>query len=103
MGKYYSKETDWHTYCQMTKIVLMSNRCDVLYSRENNPRIGGVNTSQAVEYCFRGVWGKSHFPLLKFWPHCVACEILVPRPGFELMSSALKSQNLNHWTARESF
>ena len=61
MGKYYSKETDWHTYCQMTKIVLMSNRCDVLYSRENNPRIGGVKYLTSSRILFQGGLGQEPF------------------------------------------
>ena len=28
----------------------------------------------------------------------MACEILVPRPGIEPMTSALGKQNLSHWT-----
>ena len=31
----------------------------------------------------------------------MACAILVPQPGMELMSLVLEAQNLNHWTARE--
>ena len=29
------------------------------------------------------------------------CGILVPQPGIEPMSPALKVQKLNHWTTRE--
>ena len=36
-----------------------------------------------------------------FWPHRVACGILVPRPGIELVPPAGEVQSLNHWTARE--
>ena len=36
-----------------------------------------------------------------FQPHHAACGILVPWPGIELRSSALKVQSLNHWTTRE--
>ena len=78
MGEYYSKEADWHTYCQKTKIVLMSNRCDVLYSRENNPRIWGVQYLTISRILFQGDLGEEPFPPLNFWPHCAACEILVP-------------------------
>ena len=35
-----------------------------------------------------------------FWP-CLAHGIIVPRPGIEPASPALKAQSLNHWTARE--
>ena len=31
----------------------------------------------------------------------MACGILVPQPGMELVSPALGSQSLNHWTTRE--
>ena len=36
-----------------------------------------------------------------FWLHCVACEVLVPRPGIKPAPPALEAQSLNHWTARE--
>ena len=36
-----------------------------------------------------------------FWPRCMACRILVPKPGTEPMSPALTAQSLNHWTTRE--
>ena len=29
-----------------------------------------------------------------------ACGILVPRPGIELVPSAVEARSLNHWTAR---
>ena len=38
---------------------------------------------------------------LFFWPHHVACGILVPRPGIEPGPSSVKAQNPNHWTTRE--
>ena len=41
------------------------------------------------------------FYLFIFLPHCVACEILVPRPGIEPGPSAVRVQSLNHWTARK--
>ena len=31
----------------------------------------------------------------------MACGILVPQPGIELMPPALQVSSLNHWTARE--
>ena len=37
---------------------------------------------------------------LFFWLHCVACGILVPRPGVEPRLSAVKAQSPNHWTTR---
>ena len=39
--------------------------------------------------------------LFIFWPCCVACGILVPRPGIEPASPALEAQSLNPLTARE--
>ena len=36
-----------------------------------------------------------------FFSYCVACGILVPRPGIKLRSFAVKAQSPNHWTARE--
>ena len=36
-----------------------------------------------------------------FWPHCVACGILVPQPGIEPVPSAVKVLSPNHWTSRE--
>ena len=40
------------------------------------------------------------FPFL-FWPHHMACGILVPWPGTEPRSSAMRVQNPNHWITRE--
>ena len=31
----------------------------------------------------------------------MACNILVPQPGIELVPPAVELQNTNHWTARE--
>ena len=39
--------------------------------------------------------------LLFFWPHRVACGILVPLPGIEPTPPAVEAWSLNHWTARE--
>ena len=36
-----------------------------------------------------------------FWPHHMACGILLPRPGIKLAPSAVGAQSLNHWTVRE--
>ena len=33
-----------------------------------------------------------------FWPHLVACGILVPQPGIEPTSTALETWHRNHWT-----
>ena len=42
-----------------------------------------------------------YFLFFFFWPHCVACGILVPRPGIKPTSPAVEAWSLNHWTARE--
>ena len=43
-----------------------------------------------------------HFYLFNFfWPHRVACGILVPQPGIEPAPPALAACSVNHWTARE--
>ena len=36
-----------------------------------------------------------------FWSHRVACQILIPQPGIELVLPVLKAQSLNHWTTGE--
>ena len=36
-----------------------------------------------------------------FWPHHMACGILVPQPWIEPMASALEVRSLNHWATRE--
>ena len=36
-----------------------------------------------------------------FWSHHLACEILIPQPGIELVLPVLKAQSLNHWTTGE--
>ena len=36
-----------------------------------------------------------------FWPHLVACGILVPQSGIEPALPAVELWSLNHWTARE--
>ena len=47
-----------------------------------------------------------HFPTVAnplffffFWSHCVACRILVPKPGIEPMTLAMKLWRSNHWTS----
>ena len=39
--------------------------------------------------------------LFNFWLHCMACRILVPRPGIEPTPPAVEAWSLNHWTTRE--
>ena len=36
-----------------------------------------------------------------FWPHYVACGMLVPQPGVKLAPSAVEAQSLNHWASGE--
>ena len=45
---------------------------------------------------------KTTLILKNFWPHHMACGILVPWPRTELPPSALEAQSLTHWTAREA-
>ena len=45
-------------------------------------------------------WAGSFYSFI-FWPHWVACGILVPQPGIELAPPALAVKSLNHWTTRE--
>ena len=40
--------------------------------------------------------------LVSFWGvHCIACGILLSRPGIEPRPSAVKAQSSNHWTIRK--
>ena len=36
-----------------------------------------------------------------FWLCCAAWGIVVPRPGIEPMSLAVKAWSLNHWTSKD--
>ena len=36
-----------------------------------------------------------------FWPHCMACGILVPRPGIKPVPPAVEAWSPNHWSSRE--
>ena len=40
--------------------------------------------------------------LLLFWPHHLACEILILWLRIESGPSAVEVQSLNHWTSKES-
>ena len=40
-------------------------------------------------------------PFFFFWPHCVACGILVSQPGIKSGALAVRVLSPNHWTARE--
>ena len=51
--------------------------------------------------CFSFFFFFKVFIFILFWPRSIACGILVPRPGFEPVSPALKAWSLNHWTTRE--
>ena len=41
------------------------------------------------------------YVFIHFWPHAVACGILVPQPETEPLPWAVKAQSPNHWTTRE--
>ena len=38
---------------------------------------------------------------LFFWPHHVACGVLVPQPGIEIVLPILKAESLENWTTKE--
>ena len=57
----------------------------------------GTKIPQAMH---RGQKKKKNF-FFFFWPRCVACGILVPRPGIEPVPPPLGVWSLNHWTTRE--
>ena len=46
-------------------------------------------------------WLSLAAPLLLFWPHCGACEILVSPPRVELEPLTVKTQSPNHRTSKE--
>ena len=49
--------------------------------------------------CTLSLFLKLGFILLYlFWPHHMACGILVPLPRIKLIPPALEAQSLNHWT-----
>ena len=41
------------------------------------------------------------FFFLMFWPCRMACGMLVPQPGIELLPSAVEAQSLNQWSTKE--
>ena len=43
----------------------------------------------------------SGFFFFSFWPHPLACGILVSQPGVELVPLELKALSLNHWATLE--
>ena len=49
------------------------------------------------------VFLKAFFKLiyLTLWLQCLACRILVPRPGIESVPPALKARSLNYWATRK--
>ena len=49
---------------------------------------------------FFPIW-KMFFFFFFFWPCHMACRILVPQPGIELVPPAVEARSLNHWTTRE--
>ena len=42
----------------------------------------------------------NHYYYFTFWPCCMACGILVPRPGTKPTLPEVKAQSHNPWTAR---
>ena len=54
----------------------------------------------AFKIIFKPIKLKKIF-LIYFWPHHVACGILVPQPGIEPVSPVLELQSLNPRTTRE--
>ena len=52
--------------------------------------------------CTLSLFLKLGFILLYlFWPHHMACGILVPLPRIKLIPPALEAQSLNHWTTNK--
>ena len=41
------------------------------------------------------------YGLIYFWPHQVACRILIPPPGIQPAPPVFEAWSLNHWTTRE--
>ena len=39
------------------------------------------------------------YSFMYFWPHCAACQILVPQPGIKQVPPSLEAPSLNLWTA----
>ena len=39
--------------------------------------------------------------IIIFWPHHMACGILVPWPGIKPVPPAVEAQSTNHWSTRE--
>ena len=77
-----------------------------------SPRPLKLNTSKLLVFPWRLLllqhslvpWIHHRFPISSFfffWPHWVACRVLVPRPGIEPVPPALGVWSLNHWIARE--
>ena len=55
-----------------------------------------------LKFLFYFIFILFYFTLLFcFWPHRVACGILVPSPGIEPGPPAVETWSPNHWTARE--
>ena len=77
-----------------------------LGSFSSSPHHWGVKFQVQVQASYTVLlWGLSFIAEVLFcwflWQHCLACGILVPRPGIEPAPSAVRAQSPNHWTARE--
>ena len=58
---------------------------------------------QRVSFSCSRALSRTHFLFFVFsWFCCVACEILISRPGIKPRTSAVKAQSPNHWTTKES-
>ena len=70
-------------------------------SGETNFMFVSVSVPVLDLWCFFLFKFRFFFLLLIFCLHCMACGILVPRPGMEPVAPVLGAQSLNHWTTRE--
>ena len=64
-----------------------------------------ISDADAIVYrVFWGIFGfgRGKVPFFLFLSLCTACGILVPQPGIEPGSSAMKVLSPSHWTSRNS-
>ena len=87
--------------CEIPKKHGSRNACRT-WSREKKAGQGDMEKSAARAQGPRDLGECFHlFFFFFFWPHCTACGILVPQPGIEPGSLAVKARSPTHWTARE--
>ena len=68
----------------------------------NFSHLVGVSVSAKILLCIPAP--RLHYFFFSFWPHCVACGILVPtpgEPGIEPQATAVKALSPIHWTIKE--